>query len=289
VRSEELQNCLDDILAVLVVYRREVVASETFVSLSRSLEKLDGCLELFIYDNSPLPMVKAGAEFPRWRTHYRHDPTNPGVSRAYNEGFKLARRLGKRWLLLLDQDTLFPEDALSRYCLGMTEQPDVALFAPLLMASGRICSPCRYLAGTGFHLQAVATGVQPFEGKAVLNSGMLVSTAAFARSGGFNERIRLDFADFAFNNRLRQQYDTFSVLPLECGHGFSGADKRDMEGALQRFSLYCEGARNSIGTLSSAVSYAAIVLVRCIRLTFRFRSMRFLAAYWRHFVKGSEG
>ena len=50
-----------------------------------------------------------GAELDGFRIHYISDPTNPGVSKAYNVGFELARQLNKKWLLLLDQDTVFPD------------------------------------------------------------------------------------------------------------------------------------------------------------------------------------
>ena len=286
MKGEELQKFLNDVLAVLVLYRRELAVSETFGSLTRSLER-SGCrMELYVYDNSPTPMVQDVDAYPALRIHYLHDPTNPGVSSAYNAGFRLGQQLGRKWLLLLDQDTLFPEDALYSYCRGVAEHPDVALFAPQLMASGRLCSPCRYLARTGFHLQNVAAGVQPLKDKAILNSGMLVKISAFAHSGGFDERIRLDFADFAFNNRLRRSYDSFCVLPMECGHGFSGAEAAGIDAALGRFRLYCVGARNSIDGAAGAVYLTLVVLVRCLRLMFRFRSPRFLAAYVLHFLKG---
>ena len=288
MKGEELQKFLDDVLAVLVLYRRDLAAAETFSSLSRALDKSGSSLELLVYDNSPAPMVSAGGRYPGWRIHHIHDPENPGVSRAYNEGFRLAERLGKKWLLLLDQDTVFPDDALSVYCQGIAKHRDMALFAPVLMASGRICSPCRYLFRTGFHPGSAAPGVHPFPGRAVLNSGMLVAVDAFARCGGFDERIGLDFADFAFNNRLRRFYDKFCVLPMECSHGFSGAEDAGIDAVLQRFRLYCEGGRRSIDGVFAAICLTLVVLVRCLRLTFRFRSLRFPVGYLRHFVGGTR-
>lgn len=288
MKGEELQKFLDDVLAVLVLYRCDLAAAETFVSLSRALEKCGSSLELFVYDNSPTPMALAGEQFPNWCIHYIHNPANPGVSKAYNEGFRLAQQLGKKWLLLLDQDTVFPDNALSVYCQGIAKHRDMALFAPVLMASGRICSPCRYLFRTGFHPGNVVAGVQPFHGKGVLNSGILIDVGVFARGGGFDERIRLDFADFAFNNSLRRYYDKFCVLPMECSHGFSGAEDAEIDAVLQRFRLYCEGGRRSIDGAAGAFCLALVVLVRCLRLTFRFRSLRFLAAYLRYFVGGTR-
>lgn len=272
-----MKECLNDILAVLVLYRRELTATETFVSLSCSVASNDGPLDLFVYDNSPTSTWKK-EEFKGWRIYYRHDPSNPGVSKAYNEGCHLARRLGKKWLLLLDQDTEFPGNALDVYCRGIESHPSIVLFGPVLKNEETICSPSRYLMRTGFHPKRVGTGMQRLRGRAVLNSGMLVRVDAFERSGGFNEQVRLDFADFVFNNRLRKHYDNFCVLPLECRHGFSGAGAASLEDALQRFELFRSGAQHSIETVADRLLYGLVVLKRCLRLTVQFRSLRFMKA-----------
>ncbi|WP_054692516.1 hypothetical protein [Geotalea toluenoxydans] len=84
-----MKECLNDILAVEVIYRRKLADTETFSSLSHSLEKLGGCLELLVYDNSPEPMEPAHHDYPAWRIQYVHDAGNPGVSKAYNEATAL--------------------------------------------------------------------------------------------------------------------------------------------------------------------------------------------------------
>lgn len=279
-----MKNPLNDILAVLVLYRRDLAASETFNSLSSSLNDTGSCLDLFVYDNSPSPIAEYTASTP-WRIHYLHDPTNPGVSRAYNEGWSLARQLGRKWLLLLDQDTFFPEGALAAYCEAVETHPDAAVIAPMLKSGERICSPCRYLFRTGFHLKNISPGVEKFAGRAVLNSGLLVSMDMFERCGGFDERIRLDFADFVFNNRLRRYCDTFYLLPIQCRHGFSGGEEISPEDALRRFEFFCEGAVKSVQNSADALLYSMAVLKRCLRLTFQFNSVGFIATTIKYLVK----
>lgn len=281
-----MKNCQGEILAVLVLYRQELSATATFTSLSQSLEKCE-LLDLLVYDNSPASMqLKQNEDYTGWRVHYRHDPSNPGVSKAYNAGAQLARQLGKKWLLLLDQDTFFPENALAGYCQAVVEYPDITIFAPVLKTGDMICSPCRYWARTGFPLKSVTPGLQSFENRAVLNSGTLVSVDIFERCGGFDELIRLDFADFAFNNRLRQYCDSFYTLPIECGHGFSGAEALSLDDALRRFEVFSEGAEHSINNFTDAMLYRLVVLKRCLRLTFQFRSLRFMKALFRGEDKG---
>lgn len=202
VKGDDPQSCLNEMLAVLVVYRRDLAISDTFVSLSCSLEKLGCHLELIVYDNSPSPQDVPHAKEDPCRITYRHDPSNPGVSKAYNTALRMARERVKRWLLLLDQDTSFPPDALTIYCqalrAGQTE-----LYAPVLKSGTRLISPCFYWKGIGFPLRKAPKGLLPLKNRSVLNSGMLVSVDAMERIGGFNERIPLDFADHDFYSRLR--------------------------------------------------------------------------------------
>lgn len=288
MRSEELQNCLNDILAVLVVYRREVDASETFVSLSRSLEKLDGCLELFIYDNSPMPMIGDPAALDQqFRVTCRHDPTNAGVSAAFNAGARLAREQGKQWLLLLDQDTTFPPEAMTVY-LAAIHSGGAAMFVPQLVAGTRLLSPCGYRAGIGSHLPGVTPGTMALSGRSILNSGLLVQLAAFEACGGYDERVRVDFADFAFMNRFRRRYPEVVVLDLVCRHGFSNLETVDMEAALRRFAGYCRDGRAAAATTLLQLTHAFLVLRRCMVLTLRYGSLRFLAKLPAYFFPGQR-
>jgi len=276
VTHTKLQSFLDNVLAVLVVYKRHASQVETFISLRYALEKQHCLFDLFIYDNSPFPMKGSLSSEEPWRIHYHHDPLNPGVSKAYNEGFKLARHLGKKWLLFLDQDTVFPENALAVYTEALEQYPNMGIFVPILKADSKTCSPCRYLFRTGFHLHSISPGVHQFIGKAILNSGMLVRTEVFEQCGGYDERIKVDFADFAFNNRLRRCCDSFYLLPLQCDHGFSGSEKGTLDAALDRFALFRQGATASSATVADSILYGLVVFKRALRLTLRFRSFCFL-------------
>jgi rhamnosyltransferase len=174
-------------LAVLVLYGRTLGESVTFRSLEEGLRRLGERLDLLVYDNSAIashPDPAAG-----WRIEYRHDPSNPGVSRAYLEGARVAAERGKRWLLLLDQDTCFPSEAITVYADALRRYPTEVLFAPVLRAGARIVSPCAYRFPRGRPLRTTATGLQNLAGKSVLNSGMCVSVAAYLDVGGHDPRI----------------------------------------------------------------------------------------------------
>ena len=106
----------DETLVVIVLYKDLLAQSESFKSLSEAIPKSIR-ISLFVFDNSPtrgaLPHSDA------WDITYQHEPSNIGVSLAYNEAFKLASQLQKKWLLLADQDTKFPATLFSDYQTGI--------------------------------------------------------------------------------------------------------------------------------------------------------------------------
>lgn len=59
---------------------------------------------------------------------------NKGIAAAHNVGIDLARKAGYRYVLLLDQDSILPDGALSRYLEIMNQQPadsmDIAVLGP---------------------------------------------------------------------------------------------------------------------------------------------------------------
>jgi rhamnosyltransferase len=276
----------DDILAVLVLYKKRVGESETLLSLAKSLNGNPEKIDIVIYDNSPTPQWRGdGTQCDAFHIRYINDPSNPGVSKAYNAGFELARQLHKKWLLLLDQDTVFPEGALATYGAHIEKYDSPALLAPMLVCDGRIYSPCRQVVNVNFPLRVIRPGWVKTKGLSVLNSGMCIRLDAFEKIGGFDERIRLDFADHDFMRRYRRYFTNFMLIDMVCRHGFSDKETSDINISLTRFGHYCEGAKNSIKNPADPFSLLPVVLVRAARLSLRFRSVRFLRVFVRTFSR----
>lgn len=279
VLMPRLHDFLAEILVVAVLYRRFPADAPALQTLGSLLTTSGTSLDLYIHDNSP--EAHAVDSIPAsFRVEYLHDPTNPGVARAYNRGAQHACERGKKWLLLLDQDTSFAADALQRYADAVAANPGISLFAPRLVADGVLCSPCVYTAGIGRHLRLVDAGPMRLKGRSILNSGMLIRLDAFEAIGGFDERIPLDFADHDFCRRFAQRFGEAYILDMACTHGFSDREDTPLASALGRFAFFCQGARNSIRTPLDRLSYPAAVLVRCLVLSFRYRTVRFLPVFW---------
>lgn len=267
----------DDILAVIVLYQKRVGESKTLLSLAKSLNGRPEKIDIVIYDNSPKPQWRDdGKQHDGFYISYINDPSNPGVSKAYNAGFELARQLNKKWLLLLDQDTVFPEGALALYAANIEKYAEPALLAPMLVCDGRIYSPCRQIVNVNFPLHVIRPGWVPTKGLSVLNSGICIRLDAFEKIGGFDEKIGLDFADHDFMRRYRKYFANFLLVDMVCQHSFSDKETSDINASLARFSHYCEGAKNSIKNFADPFSLVPLALARAARLSLRFRSVRFL-------------
>ena len=282
--TSHLNTWADDTLAVVALYQMRPCEAVSVRSFGSSLEALGSSVDLLIYDNSSTEAPVETRSAAGWRTRYLHDPSNPGVGAAYNAGAALARTLGKRWLLLLDQDTQFPSHAASVYAQSCDEIP-CNLFSPILSHGGAVYSPCHVLHGRGRPAPAAARvpGIQPLAGLHVLNSGLLVQVDLFDRAGGYDSDIRLDFSDFAFLYRVEQETDRICILDLVLDHGLSSHD-RDPVRVANRFVAYCEGAIQ-YGKLTRDWKVYRTMLLRSLRLSLRFKSPRFLLTSSRFLAK----
>ena len=273
------------ILAILVLYKQKLDQSKTFLSLFGSLSRVRDIF-LLIYDNSPIPMHDPAEFAPYSATmQYISDTSNPGVSKPYNTGARLAQSLKKQYILLLDQDTLFPQDAISGYVEAIKAHEDCALFAPVLDCSGQIFSPCWHGFNIYLPLRNVRPGRVSTRNRSLLNSGMCVAVNAFEKAGGFDETIPLYFSDHDFMRRYRQSFDSLFVLDMICSHDLLDKGPPDISSALIGFDYFCKGAKNSIKRPHDLFSVLPMSLARLARLSVRFRS----PAFFRLFINAFFG
>ncbi|MHC4583720.1 MAG: glycosyltransferase [Planctomycetota bacterium] len=270
------------------MYKTRPEDSETFISLGNSLKNSKLRMDIVVYDNSPTPMATALEGInDNWIIHYIHDKTNPGVSKAYNEGFRIAKRKEKKWMLLLDQDTSFPRNTITEYGKAIHKYMSICLLAPIVISKNRIISPCRYFLNRGYSLRRIEPGIYNCERKSLINSGMLISVDAFEKTGGYNENIRLDFADHSFIGKYKAIYNRFAVIDLRCFQDFSSDRQLTISSALIRFAFYCEGARNKAVNKLDYLVLMLVVLFRSGKLSLKYMSLKFFIIYYNKFLFGN--
>ena len=265
---------LDDFLIVIVLYRQSLFECAVYQSLVNAKGYAKNSPALLIYDNSFLPIDKSS--YPS-ELIYVHNPTNPGVSKAYNEAYKIARQLNKNWLLLVDQDTEFPSIILQDYSTAILANPQINIFVPSLLDAKGLVSPFRTRWGKGRRIKPLNAALYSIKHYKIINSGMLISLDLFEKAGGYDERFALDYSDLSFLDRVFKNESYFSLLPTQCPHDFSDTKvKPDLLAELDRFKLFCKSTCLYKKISIHSVILVWIILPRALKLSFKMKSFKFI-------------
>jgi GT2 family glycosyltransferase len=258
---------LEDILIVIVVYKKDVRQVLTDVILPQHSN-----LTVFLYDNSPVPQKILGE-----RILYQHDHTNPGVSKAYNKAMQTAMSLKKKWMLLLDHDTVLDKDTFSVFHRALIANPDKTVFTLQVMDSKGIVSPYRFFLGRGMRVGKITPGVHAFKKLLIINGGMLIATETFHRAGGYDERFPLDFSDVVFIERLRIISPEFILINVSCQHQLSINNAQvALPDAISRFSTYCKAVRLYRDISKKFIVPMFAILPVSLKLLVRYKNAEFL-------------
>lgn len=273
-------NFFDELMVVLVLYKMEVHESPTVISLTTALQSIQQRSSIFIYDNSPHEHRYKLNEL--WATTYRHNSNNPGVSKAYNEGFKCAKAQNKTWMLLVDQDTVFPVNSFDEYQKTMVKF-NCPIIIPQLADQTAIVSPLKFYLGGGQRLSEVRKD-RPLNLSEFFfhNSGLLISIDEFEKAGMYDERFPLDFSDFSFVCRLRRHNQFFAVANVIATHHLAATSPANMSDRLKRFQSYLNAARcfkNNYRPSDWMISFRASL--RAIKLSLEFKNFQFIVSYFR--------
>lgn len=273
--EKHIQVVQADLLVVLVLYEIPLRESTTLNSLSRALKHGSG--SLFVYDNSAFAQ---NFESDIWDVTYCHDPSNPGVSKAFNEGFKKAVELNKKWLMLVDQDTDFPENIFEKYFSEMVNS-NCEVLVPILRDKKGIVSPSRFYLGGGQRIDFLNKERElPIRKYLFHNSGLLVSTNAFKKAGGYDENLQLDFSDFSFAKRLEKKYAHFKVIDITCEHNLASTSYQNLDRRLYRFKHYKKSASYFNKTYRVSGLLMLRVFFRGIKLSWQYRTLKFIFSYF---------
>ncbi len=269
-------NTADQILVVLVLYGMKLEESQAFQSLDQALQETDGKGQFFVYDNSlsqsPIPQS-------RWPMEYRHDPSNSGVSRAYNKAHEWAVANNFKWLLLADQDTSFPSDIFNQYRGSMESFPRCQLFAPLLIDGAGLLSPFKRRPASGKRLVNISAGLHRLNEIQAVNSGLLISVDLFGVTGGYDKKFHLDFSDFDFLDRAALKTPHLTVIHARCIHQHSDSVPTSLHAAVDRFNGYLKGS-GIMAVRGNAISFRFRALARAIHLSLRHRSLQFISSFF---------
>ncbi|HQQ97464.1 MAG TPA: hypothetical protein PLX35_09375 [Cyclobacteriaceae bacterium] len=265
---------MNSCLIVLVLYKQELRETASYQSLMAAWPSSGG-MKLLIYDNSPeAQFLNQPPE--HLLIQYIHDPSNPGVGKAYNVAASMAQEEGYRWLMLMDQDSTFPANIFHAYAASIQAFPQVLIFGPCLFDHRGLLSPFGRGKTSGRRLGKISPGLHSLTDVAIINSGLLIDVRAYHQSRGYDERLSLDFSDINFLSRFSKISTDLVVVDIAGQQVHSDQPHVGYQDALRRFRQYRQAARVMAELEHASFAYRLRTLARAFKLSWRYRSFRFL-------------
>lgn len=278
----------DSMLAVIVIYNELIDNSESLNSLDSAFTS-GNKLDVLVYDNSKTPQNIERTKFVNFNFTYLHNPNNPGLGVAYNKGGEMALKRNKKWLLLLDQDTVFANNFFDKMKEAIVTNPKIKLFAPILMLSNSvILSPCSFRFFHGKHLKEVSPGINSLSNNQPVNSGIIVNLKAFISVGGYNEKVKLDYSDHQFIERFKKIEKNYFVINSIGQQNFSGLE-HDLDKILVRFKYFCIGALNfEINRFYDPFLLHFFLILKVIKNSVKHTNLNFFKIYFTEFFNSKK-
>lgn len=193
-----------DVIGVAVTYRPDEAAIADV--LARAAAQV-GALAVLDNDSpttggvhwSERVAIPAGVELAR-------EPTNIGLGAAYNRAVAIARELGARYVLLLDQDSLLEEgcvDALLRHADRRRSLGPLGAVGPTFV-DGRTGERAPFVRfGFPLNHKLHAPAGEDVDVDFLISSGSLILLSAIDAAGGFDEGLFIDSVDMEWSFRAK--------------------------------------------------------------------------------------
>ncbi|MGA9587345.1 MAG: glycosyltransferase [Terracidiphilus sp.] len=196
-RLAGLNDSASVILATIVLYRMQFGESAACKSIQQAVSNIapkQNRTRVFIFDNTP--GTSDPGPLPEGM-QYEASGQNAGLAEAYNRALDKAQQLRCPWLLLLDQDTVLPENFLESLLGKLKEHEantEIVAVVPIVRSGGVVVSPKR----VGFlGLNTFAENPQGIQDAEIasINSGTAIRCDFVRSIGGFNRAYWLDYLD----------------------------------------------------------------------------------------------
>lgn len=264
------------ILAVIVVYERELDEVRGWRGICKELADAgndsglgSGChlSQILIYDNSRQERAKPLDGLPN--CIYVHDAGNGGTAAAYACAAVMANELGLDWLLLLDQDTLLPDnyfeaagDALTR-----TTQLPVAML-PWVFHGSAVVSPASVTTFGKIKPLDYQDNLIFTPNLTGISSGCMLSVSAFFSCMPFPENLWLDYVDHWIFANLRLRNNAIIGFDAKLQHNLSVFDVKTL--SVTRLTSILDGEFSFLAMqgIAARIAYPFRLAVRVLRYFF---------------------
>lgn len=203
-------------LAVIVLFKQELLTSATVNSLIEVLEKTleSKIFEILVIDNSPgIPASKLIAQHG---VRYQALGENVGLPLAYNLALDIALKESFTHLITLDQDSVVSLSYIDAVLRHVQSTDDgTVVWVPTVVSRDRIVSPFF------FNLIGLPRYIFRSKGCSAINSFSVYDVAYLVKANGFNNYYWLDGLDFSIFAEIEQNGKHCQLLPAVVNHELS--------------------------------------------------------------------
>lgn len=265
------------ILQVIVIYN---------IQFDDLKNKIPSHLDCIIIDNSYESLIKPKNRL-KGKTNfiYVHFPNNPGLSYAYNYACEYAANKGYNWILISDQDTIFPENYYLIYEAAVKNNPQIKLFCPkVIIPNGKYLSPVPLRHFFPRFEHSVPTGIINISNFAIINTGLLINVKAYQEIGGYNNKVWLDYADFQFIERFNKYYSEGYVIDITLTQSFSNEVENIID-KINRFKKFCSSIKHyESSSYKNKIFIHLAVLKRTLSLCSQSKSLIPFRIFFKNYI-----
>ena len=149
---------------------------------------------------------------------------NYGIAYAQNRGIEKAFALGADWILLSDQDTVFPENYVKSFEGKFDLYGEKCIYAPTFF--NQVKNQKEAVSIT-FSNAVIPEGTEPINVFHAIASGMIFHKSVYEKIGGMDEKLFIDYVDFEFCWRARNfGIQTLCFPDIEIQHQLGDSFKK---------------------------------------------------------------
>jgi GT2 family glycosyltransferase len=268
----------NNILFGIVTYKEKYWECDSFNSLMESYLNFKDAtkkLNVYVFDNTDLlDWNIEKTEFASIDINYFHQNDNKGISFAYNHISEFAKKNDFEWIVLLDQDSKLDGNCFNEY---VNKSIDVNQFiaVPRVYSNNVLISPSIYKYYRSKLIDNLESNIVDFKNVSCINSGIIIKTQFFHEVGGYSTKLRLDFCDHEFIERVGKKINTLEVLNFNINQNFS-SETDDKAKAVFRYKLFVKDIKAYALIKKSYLVKVTVDFPHLIKLTLKYKSLDFI-------------
>ena len=174
----------------------------------------------------------------------------------------------------MDQDTSLPIETYKVYAEKASGKTGNLIAAPIVLSNKKIISPAKYFFYRSIKFNKIDQKVLNFKYVSCINSGLMVDVNFFKLIGGYNEKLKLDFCDHDFIEKVKKTAYFLDILQLELIQDFS-SDNNTKKQSLARYKIFVKDIKQFSINRNAIYLFLFVDMPHLIKLIYKHKSFYF--------------